>query len=70
MNEFYVQLQRRLLLVQLPIYGAEPHMIHGLHHRGNWHHVKRSCRSDASNRVVGDISYIPPSACTAKNAFP
>eukprot|EP00965_Chrysotila_dentata_P258237 6213153-Pleurochrysis_carterae.AAC.2 len=63
-------LQRRLLLVQLPIHGAEPHINHGLHHRGNRHYVKYSCRSDASDLNVGDISYIPQSACTAEKAFP
>eukprot|EP00965_Chrysotila_dentata_P208936 6184984-Pleurochrysis_carterae.AAC.1 len=33
--------------------------------RGNRHHVKHSCRSDASDRVAGDIpkpGYIPPLA--------
>eukprot|EP00965_Chrysotila_dentata_P192272 6175079-Pleurochrysis_carterae.AAC.1 len=32
--------------------------------RGNRHHVKRSCRSDASDRVAGKIPYIPPSVYT------
>eukprot|EP00965_Chrysotila_dentata_P021533 713416-Pleurochrysis_carterae.AAC.1 len=62
MNKLYVQLQRRQLPVLLPIYGAEPRINHGLHHRGNGHHVKHSCRSDTSDRVAGDILYIPPSA--------
>eukprot|EP00965_Chrysotila_dentata_P224242 6194067-Pleurochrysis_carterae.AAC.1 len=35
--------------------------------RGNRHHVKYSCRSDASDRAVG--VYIPPSALTAVNAL-
>eukprot|EP00965_Chrysotila_dentata_P035606 1185004-Pleurochrysis_carterae.AAC.1 len=62
MNKPYVQLQRQLLPVPLLICGAEPHINHGLHYRGNRHHVKHSCRSDTSNRVAGDIPYIPPSA--------
>eukprot|EP00965_Chrysotila_dentata_P203459 6181733-Pleurochrysis_carterae.AAC.3 len=33
--------------------------------RGNRHHVKHSCRSDASHRVAGDILLILPSAPTA-----
>eukprot|EP00965_Chrysotila_dentata_P032150 1072402-Pleurochrysis_carterae.AAC.1 len=36
--------------------------------RGNGHHVKHSCRSDAFDRVAGDIPHIPPSAHTAVNA--
>eukprot|EP00965_Chrysotila_dentata_P225526 6194819-Pleurochrysis_carterae.AAC.2 len=31
----------------------------------NRHHVKHGCRSDASEQVAGDISYVPPSAYTA-----
>eukprot|EP00965_Chrysotila_dentata_P240466 6203732-Pleurochrysis_carterae.AAC.2 len=37
---------------------------------GDRYHVKHSCRSDASDRVAGDIPCIPPSAHTAQNAFP
>eukprot|EP00965_Chrysotila_dentata_P212581 6187127-Pleurochrysis_carterae.AAC.1 len=51
-------------------YGAKPHMNNGLRNRSNRHHVKHSCRSDASNRVAGDIPHIPPSAYTAVNACP
>eukprot|EP00965_Chrysotila_dentata_P104964 3466795-Pleurochrysis_carterae.AAC.1 len=43
-------------------YGAEPRLKHGLHYRGNLHHVKHSCLSDTSDRVVEDIPYIPLSA--------
>eukprot|EP00965_Chrysotila_dentata_P260777 6214028-Pleurochrysis_carterae.AAC.4 len=36
--------------------------------RCNWYHVKDSCRSDAANRVAGNIPYIPPSAYIAVKA--
>eukprot|EP00965_Chrysotila_dentata_P036787 1224140-Pleurochrysis_carterae.AAC.1 len=62
MNKLYSQLQRRLLPVKLLLYGAEPHIKHGVHYRGSRHQVKDSCQSDTSDRVVGDIPNIPPSA--------
>eukprot|EP00965_Chrysotila_dentata_P118940 3932959-Pleurochrysis_carterae.AAC.1 len=62
MNKLYEQLHRRLLPVPPLIYGADPHINHGLRYRGHRHHVKHSCRSDTSERVAGDIPYIPPSA--------
>eukprot|EP00965_Chrysotila_dentata_P220503 6191816-Pleurochrysis_carterae.AAC.1 len=34
----------------------------------NRHHVKHSCRLDASDRIVGDILHIPSTAPTAVNA--
>eukprot|EP00965_Chrysotila_dentata_P181208 5981924-Pleurochrysis_carterae.AAC.1 len=34
-------------------------------YRGNRHQEKHSCRSDASDRVVGDIPYISPTAYIA-----
>eukprot|EP00965_Chrysotila_dentata_P196524 6177630-Pleurochrysis_carterae.AAC.1 len=43
-------------------YGAELHINYGLHIRGNRRHLKRSCRSDAPDRVEGGIPHIPPSA--------
>eukprot|EP00965_Chrysotila_dentata_P036587 1217764-Pleurochrysis_carterae.AAC.1 len=49
-------------------YGAEPHFKHGLHYRGNRHHVEHSCESGAPDRVMGHISYIPPTAYSAENA--
>eukprot|EP00965_Chrysotila_dentata_P261990 6214434-Pleurochrysis_carterae.AAC.1 len=52
------------------IYGAEPYIEHGLHYRGNRHHIKHSCRSDTSDRVAGNIPHIPPSAYTAGKACP
>eukprot|EP00965_Chrysotila_dentata_P162537 5367124-Pleurochrysis_carterae.AAC.1 len=70
MNKLYEQLQRRLLLIQLSTYGAEPHINHGLHHRGNRHHDKHSRRSDACDRVLGDILCISLSAFTAEKAWP
>eukprot|EP00965_Chrysotila_dentata_P180156 5948776-Pleurochrysis_carterae.AAC.1 len=36
--------------------------------RGNRHHVKHTCRSDASDWAAVDILHIPPSALTAVNA--
>eukprot|EP00965_Chrysotila_dentata_P218383 6190552-Pleurochrysis_carterae.AAC.4 len=65
MNKSYKELQRRLLPVLHPSMarnGAEPHINYGLHIRGNRHHVKHSCRSDAFDRVAGDIPHISPSA--------
>eukprot|EP00965_Chrysotila_dentata_P246766 6207362-Pleurochrysis_carterae.AAC.1 len=38
--------------------------------RGNRHRVKDSCRSDVSDRVAGNIPYIPSSAHTAENILP
>eukprot|EP00965_Chrysotila_dentata_P126276 4173203-Pleurochrysis_carterae.AAC.1 len=42
-----------------PRYGAEPYIKDGLHYRGNRHHVKHSCRSDASDRVGGGFPIYP-----------
>eukprot|EP00965_Chrysotila_dentata_P207684 6184273-Pleurochrysis_carterae.AAC.1 len=33
--------------------------------RGNRHHAKHSCQSDASDWAAGNILHIPPSALTA-----
>eukprot|EP00965_Chrysotila_dentata_P026998 896053-Pleurochrysis_carterae.AAC.1 len=37
--------------------------------RGNLQHVKRSCRSDASDWVTGKNPHIPPSAVMTLNAI-
>eukprot|EP00965_Chrysotila_dentata_P031829 1061437-Pleurochrysis_carterae.AAC.1 len=41
-------------------YGAGRHTNSGLQIRGNRQHVIHNCRSDASDRVAGDIPHIPP----------
>eukprot|EP00965_Chrysotila_dentata_P115141 3806484-Pleurochrysis_carterae.AAC.2 len=64
MKKLYLQLQRRLLPVLLPKMARSPI----LHDRGNQHHVQRSCRSDTSDRVVGDIPYNSPAAYIAVHA--
>eukprot|EP00965_Chrysotila_dentata_P241979 6204615-Pleurochrysis_carterae.AAC.6 len=47
--------------------GLKPHVInHDLHIRGNRHHIKHSCQSDASDRVAGNIPHIAPSAYIAR----
>eukprot|EP00965_Chrysotila_dentata_P123002 4065376-Pleurochrysis_carterae.AAC.1 len=38
--------------------------------RGNWHNVKHSCQSDASDRAEGIILPIPLLALTAVNCLP
>eukprot|EP00965_Chrysotila_dentata_P235505 6200792-Pleurochrysis_carterae.AAC.1 len=62
MDKLYTKLQRRLLAVLHHIMGQSPLQIIVFNVRGNRHHVKHSCRSHASDRVAGDILYIPPSA--------
>eukprot|EP00965_Chrysotila_dentata_P134718 4456118-Pleurochrysis_carterae.AAC.5 len=55
-EQFPLEVEKATTSITTSQYGVEPHINSGVHIRGNRHHVKHSCRSDASDRIVG-ISY-------------